>query len=73
MVALTVKVGLSTADDVTDSTTEPTELVASVAAEPTDELASSRLSATSALAMAAQPIARRAVTRMVAVLHLSEV
>jgi len=52
-VGRTVNVGWSTIDDVTDSTTDCTELEASVAAEPTDELASSRLSATSARAMAA--------------------
>ena len=33
----TVKVGLLTADEVTDSTTEPTELEASVAAEEAEE------------------------------------
>lgn len=44
--ARTVKVGLSTADEVTDPTTLSTELVASVATDST-------LSETSALAMAA--------------------
>jgi hypothetical protein len=50
---LTVKVGFSTAELVTDSTTLSTLLVASSAAEETEEAASSTSSATSARAMAA--------------------
>jgi len=37
MAVLTVNVGFDTADEVTDSTTEPTELEASAAAEETEE------------------------------------
>ena len=50
---LTVKVGFSTAELVTDSTTLSTLLVASSPAEETEEAASSTSSETSALAMAA--------------------
>lgn len=52
-VILTVKVGFSTAELVTDSTTLSALLVASSAADDSDEAASSASSATSALAMAA--------------------
>jgi hypothetical protein len=44
MAIRTVKVGLLTADEVTDSTTEPTELDASVAADETEDATSSRSS-----------------------------
>ena len=47
---LTVNVGLLTAEEVTDSTTEPTDELASPAAELTDEAASSRPSWACAMA-----------------------
>jgi hypothetical protein len=50
---LTVKVGFSTAELVTDSTTLSALLAASAAAEETEDAASSASSARSALAMAA--------------------
>lgn len=50
LVARTVKVGLLTAEEVTDSTTEPIEELASVAAELRDEPASSRSSCARAMA-----------------------
>ena len=40
IIALTVKVGLLMADEVTDSTTEPTDELASAARELADEAAS---------------------------------
>ena len=62
---LTVNVGFSTAELVTDSTTLSALLAAFAAAEETEEAASSASSARSARAMATeQPSARRVVKRM---------